>query len=88
MSKSAPWPGSYCRGGRGEVCGRYTSDDTTERWMVVHVDDADDDQFWCEECWSKRDPADREPVWQVGSPVPAKPFAGLWVRAIGPGWTE
>lgn len=51
-------PGAYCRGGRGEVCGRNTFDDFG-RWWVVRRDDGD--QYWCDECWLKRDPADREP---------------------------
>jgi hypothetical protein len=61
-------PSAYCRGGRGEVCGRHTFDDTTSRWLVVPHDDGD--HYWCEECWLKRDPADREPD------------AGLWVRPV------
>ena len=53
-------------------------DGTTERWWVVPIDGPSVDphrdpraevldQYWCEECWLKRDPADREPN------------AGLWV---------
>jgi hypothetical protein len=67
MTTKVP-PSAYCRGGRGEACGRHTLDDTTTRWMIVPVDGGD--QYWCEECWCKRDPADREPD------------AGLWVRPV------
>jgi hypothetical protein len=51
----------YCRGG----CGRRT-DGATTRWMIVPVDDGD--HYWCAECWSKRDPSEREPN------------AGPWVK--------
>ena len=68
MSKSPPSASAFCRGGRGEACGRHTFDDVTVEWRIVRNDGGD--QYWCLECWLKRDPADREPD------------AELWVRAV------
>jgi hypothetical protein len=52
-------PGAYCRGGRGEACGRNQFTNNASTWWIVRRDDGD--QYWCDECWLKRDPADREP---------------------------